>query len=1160
MIMLVKKGICKKVIAGLVALLMIVLIPDLSNLFTAQAATLDAVNSVITADGLITWWNGGDTDITIPVEINGVTVKGIGDRVFMGKGIQSVTFESGVSLNAIGKQAFQNNDLTALTLPPSLRSIGEAAFAFNKISTLELNPGLTALGKNAFRDNALTALTLPQALRAISEGAFMLNPELSSVNLQDVTKIENEAFFGCNFDEVILPAGLTEYGANVFAHNRRYVLVSGNALAVTYSSTGQFGEITGNIRTLTVKYQDENGNDLLSPKVYTSSRTVQADSTADLVVDGNLLNLPVPSISGWRAIGGDPDMRYIAIDGDKTYTVVYAPDNKAPVFSGLNDLFIPVGGAAPDLLDGVTAVSGKGEDITANIKIFYPSGWFSSSSERSYVVTYSVTDPDDAALFRTEYRSVLVGSNPMVMEVGFGWLYEDFLYSPDGKTLLGLSPAGVTKFNMGNTTLMLPGKCPVAANGDAFVPLEEIADGTETEPLFEQDFAYISFTKMTALKYIGDFAFSAGVEEVSNRRTIPSGSTGMTLTGLFNCDKLVSIGAFAFAKMKLSDLDLGGCSALETIGESAFEMSSMSTLNLSGCYNLLSFGDSAFRNALLTALDLRECTRLELIGEFAFSSSPLTELDLSKNTELREIMAAAFNVAPVTSLDFSNNLKLKIIGAAAFSGSKLADLATGTMEFTRRGLILSPALEEIRSNAFSSANYSYYNPEAGYILEYVDFSMCSSLRYIGSYAFGFYMWYFNYVSDEVYPLDLSACVSLEIIDDNAFYYAYPSEVILSGCVNLKYIGHRAFGYFWEPEADTLDLSGCVNLEFIGDSVFTDIPLSGLDLRANTKLKEIGMFTFNQFVNNGKAYLPDSIEKISQYTFGNNNGSSPRKNVWVYTPSGTSTLTDMRINSATGFETNVFINKYGYYLDQTDTDGNKLTGGSPLTGSPVTNGNPAYISPPAITGYTAPASQLVAFDGSNSQTVSFEYTRITAFPDLDPAVTVSIGPVTQKSLYSATKTINVTFDLSGDNNKLPEGSMIVIPLTDPFINLSTVYTGPPESGSVMTDMLVEGNEIRIIMRETLGGDHIDIPITFNYYTDGSVPFDWSTLLNAYIVSSEGGKTVAVSPDTAEIINYFNKGIVRVLAGGYGTFLNPHQYSWRRSIRLRSHYPPYLYVDG
>ena len=852
----------KRLISFLLSLLMIagcISVPSIlklggTNPFAAQAATLDTTNCTINYSGIITWWGGSDKNIIIPVKVNGITVLGIGDRVFMGKSLTSVTFESGSVIQSIGKQAFQSNSLTSLTLPDTVTAIGEAAFFLNNISTLNLGSGVVALGKDAFRNNALTAVALPAALTEIPEGAFMLNPNLKSVNLENITKIGDKAFFGCNFDTVVLPAGLTAYGLEVFAHNKRYVLTSGNSLARTYSSPGQFGEIAGIIRTLTVKYQDEYGKDLLSQKIYTTNRTIQAESTASLIVDGNTATVPVPSITGWKPKEGDTEVRKILIDGDMTYIIIYAPDNRAPVFVGLTDVVIELHGALPDWRAGVTAVSSSGKDLTDLINISLPSKPIDLTSEGTYLVTYSVTDPDNG-LSRTEYRSVLIGNDPMKLEVGMGWLYEDFLYSNDGKTLMGLSTKGQSKFNGGNTMVMLPGKCPLAENGNRNVSIEAIQDGTGTEPTFPQDFAYITFIKMTDLKRIGNYAFSGGNVNPTGVRAITLGSQGATLTGLNNCHKLVSVGDYAFARMRLSDLDLKGCDELEIIGESAFEFSSsIVELDLSENRKLKIIGVRAFENARIVKLDITGCARLEEIRERAFFYSQITELDLSKNTELKIIDYLAFYAAPITELDLSKNIKLKTVGQQAFMSASL------------QKLILSPALEIIGDYAF------YYSR-----LETVDFSPCrSTLKYIGNYAFYRTLYcdydsYMGYIDEWIsYPMDFTGCSKLETIGDYAFGgETYPCDVILKGCSSLKTIGNSAFGYPWSfYQIMEVDFSDCVALESIGQNLFNeDFYLAGLDLRANKNLKTIKNKAFPGLPNNSKVYLPDSVTDLNGGAFG-----------------------------------------------------------------------------------------------------------------------------------------------------------------------------------------------------------------------------------------------------------------------------------------------------
>lgn len=63
---------------------------------------------------------------------------------------------------AIGKNAFSDEGITSLTLPPSITTIREGAFRDNALGTLDLsaNSNLTTIGDYAFYANDLGALHL----------------------------------------------------------------------------------------------------------------------------------------------------------------------------------------------------------------------------------------------------------------------------------------------------------------------------------------------------------------------------------------------------------------------------------------------------------------------------------------------------------------------------------------------------------------------------------------------------------------------------------------------------------------------------------------------------------------------------------------------------------------------------------------------------------------------------------------------------------------------------------------------------------------------------------------------------------------------------------------------------------------------------------------
>ena len=96
--------------------------------------------------------------------------------------------------------------ITSLTLPSTLKYIGNRSFARLKITSLEL----------------------PETLETMKEGAFMTCAFLESVNLEDcinLKSIGNQAFSNCAIKEITIPSNVLEMGELIFNHNSVDLLV-----------------------------------------------------------------------------------------------------------------------------------------------------------------------------------------------------------------------------------------------------------------------------------------------------------------------------------------------------------------------------------------------------------------------------------------------------------------------------------------------------------------------------------------------------------------------------------------------------------------------------------------------------------------------------------------------------------------------------------------------------------------------------------------------------------------------------------------------------------------------------------------------------------------------------------------------------------------------
>ena len=133
------------------------------------------------------------TSLTVPA-----SVKTIGDGAFENCVIDTITFQTGSMLETIGAKAFLNSTLKSIDLPASTKSIGNSAFENCSALTSVTGAGSATFGTNAFKNCVnLTSFTLPDTITAIPEGMFANSGLTSIVIPASVTEIGKEAFANC---------------------------------------------------------------------------------------------------------------------------------------------------------------------------------------------------------------------------------------------------------------------------------------------------------------------------------------------------------------------------------------------------------------------------------------------------------------------------------------------------------------------------------------------------------------------------------------------------------------------------------------------------------------------------------------------------------------------------------------------------------------------------------------------------------------------------------------------------------------------------------------------------------------------------------------------------------------------------------------------------
>jgi hypothetical protein len=180
------------------------------------------------------------TSVTIPDSV--IT---IGAWAFYESKLTSVIIGNGVT--AIGNCAFEYNLLTSVTIPDSVTQIGDRAFFNNELTSVDIPDSVTSIGSTVFAGNQLTSVTVPDSVKTIGYYAFGSN-QLTSVTIPDsVTSIGDSAFYDNQLTSVTIPSSVTTIGKEAF-----YNMSDNKLTSVTIGSgvTLGIGAFPGNLGTV----------------------------------------------------------------------------------------------------------------------------------------------------------------------------------------------------------------------------------------------------------------------------------------------------------------------------------------------------------------------------------------------------------------------------------------------------------------------------------------------------------------------------------------------------------------------------------------------------------------------------------------------------------------------------------------------------------------------------------------------------------------------------------------------------------------------------------------------------------------------------------------------------------------------------------------------
>ncbi|MGN1456515.1 MAG: leucine-rich repeat protein [Acutalibacteraceae bacterium] len=161
----------------------------------------------------ITKYNGNNTELTIPSEIDGMTVKEIGDGAFC------VDFME------------EPLNLKNVTIPGSVEKIGNYAFSDCKnLEKITLQDGVKEIGDSAFSCcYNIKSITIPGSVEKIGDCAFSSCENLEKLTLENgVKEIGDGAFSGVKFTSIYIPASVTSISPNSFDRTLKSIDIDEN--------------------------------------------------------------------------------------------------------------------------------------------------------------------------------------------------------------------------------------------------------------------------------------------------------------------------------------------------------------------------------------------------------------------------------------------------------------------------------------------------------------------------------------------------------------------------------------------------------------------------------------------------------------------------------------------------------------------------------------------------------------------------------------------------------------------------------------------------------------------------------------------------------------------------------------------------------------------
>jgi hypothetical protein len=123
------------------------------------------------------------------------------------------------SVNTIAEYAFAGCSVSSVTVPNSVTTIGDAAFISSSLTGVTIGAGVTSIGASAFAQTLLLDVTIPNSVTSIGDYAFYYSLSLTNATIPgSVTDIGDSVFADCgSLASATIGNGVTSIGYEAFA-------------------------------------------------------------------------------------------------------------------------------------------------------------------------------------------------------------------------------------------------------------------------------------------------------------------------------------------------------------------------------------------------------------------------------------------------------------------------------------------------------------------------------------------------------------------------------------------------------------------------------------------------------------------------------------------------------------------------------------------------------------------------------------------------------------------------------------------------------------------------------------------------------------------------------------------------------------------------------